>query len=441
MPSPRWRKVLRDLWRNKGRTLLVVISIAVGVFAVGTVIHMQVIVRQDMIGSYNGASPANATIYVEGEFDDDLVQAVRDMPEVAEAEGRRSVLVRFQLDPESGWYPMILFAIPDYENMKINVLQLEKEFGPAPSAWPGPVPLPPPENEVMIERTSCIIDRNGLIKAQLGDVALFETPMGKQREMRLSGLVADFSRLPATNYLAYGYVTFDTLEWLGLPRTYSEMVILVNGDRTDKAHIEQVGKKVADRMERGGVTVLRTQVPEPGQLPLDYMVDGLVYILGALGVLSLFSSVFLLINTVQALLSQQVRQIGVMKALGARNHQIMGMYLSMIVIFGVLALTIAIPLGTWIARWIVNFMTYFINFNLSSFGFPPQVLAVEVAMGLLVPLLAGLWPIIAGTRITIREAISSYGLGEGGFGSSFIDRLIEQVRGLPRPVLLSLRNT
>jgi putative ABC transport system permease protein len=31
MLRPRWRKVLRDLWSNKTRTLLVVLSIAVGV--------------------------------------------------------------------------------------------------------------------------------------------------------------------------------------------------------------------------------------------------------------------------------------------------------------------------------------------------------------------------------------------------------------------------
>ena len=37
MLSPRWRKVLRDLWINKTRTLLVVLSIAVGVFDVGMI--------------------------------------------------------------------------------------------------------------------------------------------------------------------------------------------------------------------------------------------------------------------------------------------------------------------------------------------------------------------------------------------------------------------
>jgi len=35
--QPRWRKTLSDLWDNKVRTALVVISIAVGVFSVGMI--------------------------------------------------------------------------------------------------------------------------------------------------------------------------------------------------------------------------------------------------------------------------------------------------------------------------------------------------------------------------------------------------------------------
>ena len=37
MIRPRWRKVFSDLWDNKARTLLVVASISVGVFALGMI--------------------------------------------------------------------------------------------------------------------------------------------------------------------------------------------------------------------------------------------------------------------------------------------------------------------------------------------------------------------------------------------------------------------
>src|SRR5690606_3187554 len=51
------------------------------------------------------------------------------------------------------------------------------------------------------------------------------------------------------------------------------------------------------------------------------------------------------------------------------------------------------------------------------------------------------YPIWKGTRRTVREAISDYGIGGDALGSGFIDRLMQRVRGPSRPLLLSLRNT
>ena len=145
MINARWRKVLRDIWGNRRRTFLVVLSIAVGVFAVGTVAQLQVIVSDDMVESYEAANPASATIYTDQPFDDDLVEVVRRMPEVAEAEGRRSVVVRFQHLQDDSWYPLRLYAVSDYNDMHINIIQPEITFGPDPKKWPDPSTFPPPD--------------------------------------------------------------------------------------------------------------------------------------------------------------------------------------------------------------------------------------------------------------------------------------------------------
>ena len=81
MLSPRWRKVLRDLWSNKTRTILVVLSIAVGVFAVGMIAGSRVILLRDVAAAYSASRPYNATLYTDW-FDDELVQVVRHMPGV-----------------------------------------------------------------------------------------------------------------------------------------------------------------------------------------------------------------------------------------------------------------------------------------------------------------------------------------------------------------------
>jgi putative ABC transport system permease protein len=442
MVDPRWRKVLRDIWANRRRTLLVVLSIAVGVFAVGTVTHMQVIVSHDIVRSYVETNPASATVYTVDDFDGELVRVVQRMPEVAVAEGRRSITVRFRLDEESGWYAMKLFAIPDYEDMRLNIVRPDEE-GPEPQLWPDLGVWPPAERELLLESTSILVPYLGLWPdARQEDTILIETDQGWQREVRLAGLARDFTVLPATNAgMAYGYVTFDTMEWLGEPREFNELHIIVAGDRLDVDLVNRVAGKVRDRIERGGVEVLRTEIPEPGRLPLDYQFRAVVLILGTLGVFALALGSALVINTISAVLAQQVRQIGVMKAIGARTYQIAGLYLSMVLLLGLLSLCIAVPLGAVAARKFVSFMAYFINFDLSGYRLEPQVLAAEIAVGLLSPLLAALYPVIAGARSSVRNALDDYGVGGGRARITPIDRLIERIRGLPRPLLLSLRNT
>ena len=85
-------------------------------------------------------------------------------------------------------------------------------------------------------------------------------------------------------------------------------------------------------------------------------------------------------------------------------------------------------------------MLALLNIELNGLQFVPQVVLVQVAVGLIVPVLAAVWPVLAGTRISVRQAIASYGLG-ADFGKSWLDKLIAGMRGLPRPLALSLRNT
>ena len=108
MISSRWRKVLRDLWQNKGRSLLVILSIAVGVLAVGTVVQMREIIQKDMVGSYEKSRPAHVVISTDEPFDDELLEVIREMPGVGAVQGLRTTVMRFQLGPDQAWYPVRL---------------------------------------------------------------------------------------------------------------------------------------------------------------------------------------------------------------------------------------------------------------------------------------------------------------------------------------------
>ncbi|NHZ72218.1 MAG: ABC transporter permease, partial [Aquificales bacterium] len=222
MLRPRWHKVLRDLWGNKVRTILVVLSIAVGVFSIGMIIGTQVMLDNDLTVGYLARNPANAHLY-PGAFEEDLLYGIRRMDDVAEVDARRRLSMRIQVGPDE-WKPMNVEAIEDFENMKLNVLV------PAGGAWP------PPTRTILLERDSL-----AMTHAEIGDTITVETADGKIKELVISGLTHDMNKPPAAFVGSpFAYISMDTLDWLGFETYFDELQIQVEGDLLDEAHIREV---------------------------------------------------------------------------------------------------------------------------------------------------------------------------------------------------------
>ncbi len=429
MLSSRWYKVFNDLWNNKTRTILIVLSIAVGLFAVGTIISARTILSTEMDKGFRAINPSSGTVRTLETFNEDFVQSVRAMPDVADADARRIISARVETNPGE-WNNLIIFAIKDYDDMRINKVWHEE------GAWP------PPENEILIERAALQV-----IDAEIGDTIMIETADEKRRYMRVAGTVHDLAQMPAhLDNSPYGYISFETLDWLGEPYGFNELHIIARNGH-NKEFAQRVVNEVKNKAEKAGYTIPLSLAAEPGQIPLDEILQAVLMLMGVLGVLSLFLSVFLIVNTISALLTQQRQQIGIMKAVGARTAQIMGMYLGMVLFYGIIALFIAIPPSIYGSRALSQFMAAMFNFDLTNADVPPLAVIVQVAIGLATPVLASLYPLISGLRVTAAEAMIDYGLGQGNFGTNIIDRALSGAnlwfarRVLLRPILLSLRNT
>lgn len=445
MIGARWQKVFRDLWRYKVRTLLVVLSIAAGVSGIGMVAHMYTIMSRDLAQSYAEVRPASATLYTDDAFDDEMVRVVRRLPGVAEAEGRRSLILRFRTAPHRPWQLIELFVLPDDGETQVSKVRPEIVFEPDPASWP-PGAWPPQRRTIVLERTSLLVGYLGLTRTRLNDAITIETADGRLREVRLSGLAYDFSRMPATFMgRAYGYVDRETLEWLGGAPGYNELYLLTNTP-ADAAASQRIAEQVRTHIERGGVRVTRVDVARPGELPLQNYFQAITLVLGALGALALFLSVLLVTNTITALLLQQTRQIGVMKAIGARPGQIAVVYAVYALAFGALALPLALLASRFATESFVNFLSYFLNFKLGTFTTPARVIILQIGMALLSPLLASLAPVLGTARLTVREAIAGQREERRRAGvrpsapareSSALSRLAALI---PSPVILSLRN-
>ena len=83
------------------------------------------------------------------------------------------------------------------------------------------------------------------------------------------------------------------------------------------------------------------RVTDPNEHFFQDFLDGIFFLLGVMGSLALILGLLLVYNTINAVISQQVDQIGIMKAIGAKTGQILGIYLAAILVYGFLALLIA----------------------------------------------------------------------------------------------------
>ncbi len=422
MLRPRWHKVFRDLISSPTRTAMVVLSIAIGVFAFGTIMATRTVITEQLDTSYLAINPVSATITTEP-FDDDLIDAVRRVPGVAQAQGARAVGARVATGPGQ-WQDTVLHVLPDDGVREIGVVRSEQ------GAWP------PPDKALLIERASL-----GKTKAHVGDIVRVEISGQEARDMPIAGLTYDLSLPPAViSGQAAGHITLGTLEWLGGPRSYNQIQIVVSAGRRDVAHIQAVADAVGRVVERSGREVINTDVPTPPlQHPVAVVLPTLLFILTSLGLLSLLISGFLIINTISAILTQQTRQIGIMKAIGARADQITGLYFGLSLGFGALALLFAVPLGALGSYGMTSFLAGQFNVDIVGFRYPLSALGLQVIAALIVPMATAALPIRAVVGRPAREALS--GETEAPPEHSPLDRILSHMAGLSRPTRLALRNT
>jgi putative ABC transport system permease protein len=436
---PRWRKVFHDLWDNKARTLLVVFSIAVGVFSIGVIAGAYEIISNDMSISYAANNPANVELRTSA-FDDDILSSIRNANGVKEAEARRVVNFRVRALNDTKWLSIDLVAFESFSENKVNLLvpvlgQVEAK-----------------KDEILLEK-DILEDMN----ISVGDSLLFELTDGSTKSLKVVGIVQD-SSTGAGDFLAapMAFTAMETMQTLRQPETFNRALVTVTGNQNDIQHVRDVGSDLKVKLEKSGLTVFRTRFSETSKHPLADTIGAVLGILMALGILIVLLSSSLIANTLSALLNQHYRHIGVMKLIGGRNNQVFTMYLALIVAFGILALFIAIPLGGQGAYGLALFIADEMNFNLLGYRIVPMAFLVQILVGIFVPLIAGLAPVLNGSKITVLRALSNDLTGDeskpqtdGQTRVSWLDwglvRLtrILAARGIqvPRPFIISLRNT
>lgn len=423
--APRWQKALGDIAARPGRSSLAVLAMTVGVFALGTLAFKMAILRPVLASMYGRTRPASATLYTDA-VDDSLVEVVRAVPGVGDAEARPTIVARVRVGTagKEEWIPAILFVVRDFERQRIDL------FKPDGGSWP------PDDDQVLLERSAVRV-----AGARPGDPLSLRIPGGDEQILGFAGTVHAAGLAPAwMEHVVYGFIPWTSAVRLGPHRESSQLKIVVAEHELDEGHIREVAERVKTELIARGHEVSRVDVPAPGRHPHAAQMDTFLYLLGAFGLLAFLLSSVLVASMIHSLQSEQVRQVGMMKAIGATRSQIAGIYLAHVGVLAGVALAIGTPLAWAVGSAYARFSAGILNADISGSPFPWGMLAVVIAAGLAVPLLAALGPVWRGSQVTVHQALNE-DLAPRAFGEGRLEKWLAGIAGLPRPLMLMLRTT
>jgi putative ABC transport system permease protein len=420
-----WKKVWRDVTARKGRTVQVVLSIGVGIFAIGLTKGLLDIMQDRMGKTWRSANPAHITVGggvedsgIGSGASDDTVRAIGKLPGIEGAEGKVNYNLRWKMRLEDPWEPVGLVARTDYDNQTYDKLVLED------GTWPS-------SRGIAVERGTA-----GKFDIAINSTIYLEVNE-RPRAFQVVGQVYDVWAEPVV-FGADGsfYLTRGELENIGGPGGYNQIIAALQVYEEDLA--KQKGVDIADRLDDLGLNASTPQTFDPEKHFFRDTINGIFMLLVVMSFLTLGLSLFLVVNTITVIVTEQVPQIGVMKAIGASSADIFRIYLSSVMVYVLIALAIAIPLGLLGSRQLSALMLGLFSMEAVDFKFPMQAVIVQLSLGLISPLLAALWPVTAASRTTVRDAISGYGLV---IGTGPIGRLLSRFRNLPPLITLTISNT
>ncbi len=425
MISPRWRKVLADITVRPGRSALAVMAMVIGIAAVGTIAFKNALLNPVLKNMHGETQPASAIFYLD-RMDDELVAAIEDMPEVGAVEARPIIMAR--LNPagsqEGDWIPAILYVIRDFERQQLNLCL------PDSGAWP------PGPDEILLERTA--VEMTG---AGIGDQLRLNVPGIGETGLQFSGTTYAAGLAPAwMEHSVYGFVGWDSVLREGQARESAQLLMRVADHDLETGHVNEVADLVKARITDLGYQVRQVKVPPPGEHPHANQMNTFLYLLVAFATLTFLLGSVLVANMIHTLQGEQIKQVGMMKAIGATSWQISGIYLAQIGLLAAAALAIALPLSWFAGKAFAAWSAALLNAGLSNYPFPLWVLFQIIAVSLFVPLLVAMLPVWRSARISVREALA-HDSGVRPFGTNRIERALTGLRGIPRPLAIILRTT
>jgi putative ABC transport system permease protein len=429
-------KLRRDLRATWPRLALMVIAIAISLTVFGGVLATWAAAGRESSRAYMSTEPASATILLDRPIDAEQLAAIaaqaRRRPGVIEATGRTQFDSDVQVNGQSRDIPLQVFVATPDDPMRMAKFDLQQE-----GSWP------PSRGEIFLGADSL-----NLLDVAVGDTVTIQTPGGEPVRLRVADTVYDPSLSPSPQeQRGRGYLSTTSPATAGRPALLDQLKLQVAdpGQATptrDRDAVVAVAGEVGQWLQRDyGLAIREIQVPPPYAHPHQWQADAVLASLLAGGAAALLLATILVANMLNNLFTQQIPQIGIMKAVGAGSGPIGRLYLAMTLLVAVAATLLALAPAILIGRAGASAILGFLGIEADSLAAPWWTYAVVLAAGLVLPPSMALLPLVKASRTTVRAAIDHHGGGSKPSTTTGVLARLGRLRRLDRGLLLALRNT
>jgi len=429
-------KLLRDIQTTWERMVMMVIAISVSLIVFGGMLYALTLVQSNTASGYGSTNPASARITIEPwvmpEKTDAFISAAIAEPRVIDATMRQVTNVRLQKE-SGGLKSLQLFVAAAADPMRIATFKIEQGAG-----WP------PPPDGILIERSTL-----ESLKLKVGDPVNVIGFDGRPTQLTVTGSVHDQSLALAGQEAGVGYIQANTLPLLGKPPALDQLVITIADQpglevpSRDRDAIVRTALSLVDRLkDMSDSAIKQVAVPTPYEHPHQSISSTVLSTLSGFGLLSLILSSILIATMLNGLLTQQIPQIGMMKAIGARSSRILQLYLIMVLLVSVFATVLAVVPGIFLGRTLAQIiLRSALNIDVASLSIPWQVIGTVILAGVFVPLLIALLPLLQASRRTVREALDERGVAERqGRITTGLFNWLGRLRRSDRTLMIAFRN-
>ncbi len=391
---------------HKYHTVLAISSIAIGLFVMGTLLGMMDLQLTYMDKAHQASQPSHISLMLRRDVDFSVAESIKKMDEVNSVDIMTQFTGQFKTTESTPWQTGTLLFRSDYLNQKQDQMRLLAGSFPH-------------DKFVAIERLSA-----QYAHLSLGDTLEIKTPNGTEI-LTIAGIIRHpFVKPPSFGGQLHVFIAPELAPTFNIPSASFRQLLVQVKPPYNPGKVNLIAGEIRQKLASQNIPVNATLLQNPDQHWGRAIFKGIHLILTVMAWASLALSSVLILNTVGALITQQTDQIGIMKSLGARRYSIAKIYLSEVFVLSIIALLIAIPLSAagayYSSRWLLDLF----NIELSEFVYSPKTIYIMVAGGLIAPILAALQPILQGASLSVRYAISSYGLG-ADFVSTRFDRWLE----------------